>query len=158
MAVKRKDFVIWTFCFVYIATAFYFLIGKNWDLAFIADGYSSFGKWCDEVLWNLNLVPFRFGYQRYGYSLPEWHAHIMGSIALPAPAGVFLPYYFPKMRTWNVWKFAAVLAAGVLAVELAQLFMMCGYCDIDDLILNLFGACIAFMGVQRVWKRIHFAK
>lgn len=153
MSEKRKEFMIWTVCLLYIGAAFWFLIGKNWDLAFAADVYGSFGKWRDEMLWNLNLIPFRFGYQRVGYSLAGWYQYVAGRIALFVPAGIFLPYYFPKIRDWGIWKFAAVMAAGILALELVQLFLVCGYCDIDDLILNLFGACLGFAGAKCVWKQ-----
>lgn len=157
MSAKQKEFMIWTVCLLYIGVAFWFLIGKNWDLAFVADAYSSFGKWCDEMLWNLNLIPFRFGYQRVGYSLTRWYQYVTGSIALFVPAGIFLPYYFPKMMSWGIWKFAAVMAAGILALELAQMFLVCGYCDIDDLILNLLGACAGFICARRTLERRGFA-
>ncbi len=36
------------------------------------------------------------------------------------------------------------MTAIIIGIELFQLFFMCGHCDIDDFILNLFGACLGF--------------
>jgi len=42
------------------------------------------------------------------------------------------------------------MAILIIGIELLQLLLMCGSCDIDDLILNLCGACLGFAVTKQV--------
>lgn len=70
------------------------------------------------------------------------HVNLLGNILLFIPLGLFPPLLFPKMqRFWKV----TVLTAGIMAaVELAQMLLLVGTCDVDDLILNVTGAALGY--------------
>ena len=59
-----------------------------------------------------------------------------------AAAGIFFPAIWKKQRRFRV--FALTAAAVIICVELLQFLTMRGSCDIDDFILNFFGAVIGF--------------
>ena len=67
------------------------------------------------------------------------------------PLGVLVPVIWRKFSKFAVHIF--VMAGIILAIELLQLVMGLGTCDIDDLILNLLGTTIGF-GVFKLRKHI----
>lgn len=68
--------------------------------------------------------------------------NLLGNIYLFIPLGVFLPVLFPPLRKF----FRTFLSVTVIIaiIELCQLVLMVGSCDIDDLILNVLGASIGY--------------
>lgn len=70
------------------------------------------------------------------------HVNLLGNILLFIPLGLLPPLLSSKMqRFWKV----ALLAAGIMAaVELAQMLLLVGTCDVDDLILNVAGAALGY--------------
>ena len=74
-----------------------------------------------------------------------------GNVVLFTPIGLFLPLLFPKLK--KVWRFFSVVILSILLVELVQLFALVGRCDVDDLILNVFGAGLGFVTLF-VFKKI----
>lgn len=102
------------------------------------------------------LEPFR-GTWRYLYiarhqSLSTAVTYLGGNLLCFVPLGFGLPCRHERLRRFGR---AMLCAAGIIAaIELAQLFTTLGYCDIDDLILNLIGTALgyglwALPGVQR---------
>lgn len=74
-----------------------------------------------------------------------------GNIVMLVPLGFFLPSLWEKFR-----KFRTTLAAAAVimsTVELTQLLTLRGFCEIDDLLLNLLGAAIGF-GFWKLWQKI----
>ena len=67
-----------------------------------------------------------------------------GNVLLFIPAGVLLPKIWPKQR--NFFRFFATCAGIMFLVEVLQLFTLLGSFDIDDLILNLIGMTLGFIG------------
>lgn len=68
--------------------------------------------------------------------------NLFGNILLFIPLGL-LP---PLLWSWagKLWK-TLLLAAGIVAVvELLQMLLLVGTCDVDDLILNVTGAAIGY--------------
>lgn len=76
-------------------------------------------------------------------------ANLWGNVILFIPLGFFLPRIFPRLRKF--WRTILAAALIVTAVELTQLFTLLGYCDIDDLILNLIGAAVGY-GIFKLAK------
>jgi glycopeptide antibiotics resistance protein len=98
----------------------------------------------------INLIPF----SSMGSMLRNlWHYpqpqvawlvvyNIGGNIAMLVPLGFFLRALLPCCRSFGRCMGAA---AGIMtAVELVQLFTLRGFCEVDDLILNLLGAAIGW--------------
>lgn len=103
-----------------------------------------------QVQMNVNLTPF-YSISQYLYLLterPNPHllgyafVNLFGNIAAFVPLGFLLPCLWQKGRRFG-W-FLLGTAALLVAVELTQLFTLLGSCDVDDVILNLFGALIGY--------------
>ena len=63
------------------------------------------------------------------------------------PLGLFPPLLHEKMGRF--WK-TILLAAGIVTmVELLQMLLLVGTCDIDDLLLNVLGAALGY-GLYRL--------
>ena len=76
--------------------------------------------------------------------------NLAGNAVVFMPFALYLPVIFKKQRKF--WIFTLTMTAAVGLVELLQLALLTGSCDIDDLILNVAGACGAY-GVLHI-KRI----
>ena len=70
--------------------------------------------------------------------------NLAGNVVLFIPAGCLLPKLWKKMR--NFFLFLLTCAIHILLIELLQLFTLLGSFDVDDLILNLSGMTIGFIG------------
>ena len=70
-------------------------------------------------------------------------SNLGGNVLLFAPFGWLLPSLFRPLRRYR--RFIAVFAGSVAAVELAQLLLRVGFCDVDDLLLNALGASLGFL-------------
>ena len=72
--------------------------------------------------------------------------NLVGNVFMFVPLGVFLPGIFIKKP--NFFKFLLWVTLMIVLVEVIQLITLLGSLDIDDLILNLFGASIGYL----IWK------
>ena len=68
--------------------------------------------------------------------------NIGGNILMFVPLGFFLRTLLPKCRSF--WRCMGIVAVIMTAVELGQLFTLRGFCEADDLTLNLLGAALGF--------------
>ena len=107
------------------------------------------GTYWDKVLGLLNPRPFEMicHFARLlGHRSPAMvrlaAVNLFGNILLFVPLGLLLPAVWPRLARW--WKTLGVCAGAVIAVELTQMLTLLGYCDIDDLILNLLGAALGY--------------
>ncbi len=98
----------------------------------------------------VNLTPFHSIWEVYikglmeGYVTPYYVLlNLFGNIGVFMPLAFFLPILFRAQRRWYV--FFPTLTFSVIAVELVQFVFMVGSCDIDDLILNVFGAILLYL-------------
>ena len=105
---------------------------------------------------SVNLIPF-VTFANYIKSigtgtinLKTVFINLAGNIFLFTPLGFLLPAVFPKLR--RLWKSMLTVFLIVLTVESLQLVLQIGIFDIDDFILNLFGAALGY-GVWH-WKPI----
>lgn len=97
-----------------------------------------------------SFVPFRstrgllYSYSRGWIDYKAPLVNIAGNLLLCMPFAFFLPLLNKKQR--NFFAFLLTVSAISLFVEAVQLATRRGFCDIDDFILNVLGACI-FYGV-----------
>ena len=109
-----------------------------------------YGFW-QGIQWCVNLVPFRtisdYIKRMDPISINSIHdfaiQNLAGNVLLFVPMGMFLPYFLPKQRKFL--KFFITSFFTIVCVEILQLITLLGACDIDDLILNLTGACVGFV-------------
>ncbi|MDE6780078.1 MAG: VanZ family protein [Ruminococcus sp.] len=78
--------------------------------------------------------------------------NFLGNIFLFIPWGFLLPLHFKSLR--NFKQFISTTLITILLIESIQLFTMLGIFDIEDIILNAFGACIGFLCCKKLslWK------
>lgn len=98
----------------------------------------------------VNLVPFSSvgsmlkTLWRHPYPSVLWTVvyNIGGNIIMFVPLGFFLRALFPGFRKFR--SCMGAVAVIMTAVEVGQLVTLRGFCEVDDLILNLLGAAIGF--------------
>ncbi|MFA5360149.1 MAG: VanZ family protein [Patescibacteria group bacterium] len=104
---------------------------------------------------NGNYVPFKTIFSYIGGE-PTWDIAIRnlgGNVLLFAPLGFFVPL----LRRSSAWK-SVLIAALIIstALEIIQGIFKVGVFDVDDILLNIFGAIIGF-GIY-VCLKLVFAK
>jgi len=152
--IKLFQIILWIAFILYIIAVYRLTIWKSWGgFSYLSQCYASFDNWKQELLWSLNVMPFRFIFDIQGYMPMAWCKNIIGNVILFVPMGFFMLCLFPKARTWSFKKYMFTMTAVILGIELFQLFFMCGHCDIDDLILNLSGACLGFVVTKQTLTR-----
>lgn len=70
------------------------------------------------------------------------HAYVLENVLLFIPYGVLFPFMIPEKRFW------ITPAAGCLTsicIELIQLVTSCGYCQLDDMVMNTAGTVLGFL-------------
>ncbi len=96
--------------------------------------------------WNLHL--FRAWREAWNnFSVKNW-ANVLLNIAMFMPLGFLLPLLGTKFRKWYL-----TISAGFgmsLAIELLQLAIGRGICDVDDLFANTLGTVIGFFLIMSV--------
>lgn len=98
---------------------------------------------------NLNLIPFDsilyFIRRLFSHDTTKViHAikNLVGNVVMFFPLGFCLPWCFPKCGTLR--ETLCVSAACITTVEIIQVVTLRGFCDIDDLMLNLIGVWIGY--------------
>ena len=103
----------------------------------------------------VNLIPF----SSVGSMLRNlWHHpypsvwrqvvyNVGGNIVMFVPLGFFLRVLFPKCRRFL--RCMGTVAVIMTVVELVQLFSLRGFCEIDDVMLNILGAAIGWLIVKK---------
>lgn len=99
---------------------------------------------------HLNLVPFRviknylriFTRPANRIFLPYALTNFLGNILLFIPLGFFPPMLLKKMQKF--WKTMLLVLGIMVTVEILQMLLLVGTCDVDDIILNAFGASIGY--------------
>lgn len=103
----------------------------------------------------INLVPFSsmgsmlrtLWYNPYPAVFRTVVYNIGGNIVMFVPLGFFLSTLFPKCRRF--WRCMGTVAVIMSVVELCQLFTLRGFCEVDDVILNLIGAAIGWLAAKK---------
>lgn len=147
---KRKKILFTDVCLaaagiVYLAFLLYLLLFKYYSpLAVITGNYTP--------VRSVNLVPFRsiYGYL-FGSSTASGLAatNVFGNILIFVPMAVALRLYFERQ---TLLRAAFSVCMMSVAVEVVQLILGIGACDIDDVILNTLGGLIGAIGYTLLIK------
>ncbi len=78
-----------------------------------------------------------------GHSVQMIVTNLLGNLLAFMPFSLFLPLFAKPLR--SPLPFLCTTAGIIISAELIQLIFKTGVCDIDDLILNLAGAALAFI-------------
>ena len=85
-------------------------------------------------------------YEVYLYNARDAVVNLVGNVAMFIPLGYFLPKLSRKKR--GFWGTILTGAGLILVVEVTQVLTLVGYCDVDDLILNMAGVILGYC----LWK------
>lgn len=107
---------------------------------------------------HLNLVPLRaiknymriFSRPANRVFLPYALVNFWGNIVLFVPLGFFPPVLWERMRKF--YKTLGFVLAVMVPVELLQMLLLVGSCDVDDILLNALGASIGY-GIFKCTRR-----
>ena len=109
----------------------------------------------------LNIVPFRTiklfynGWRSGLVTDKDAYINLLGNIFAFAPFAFFLPLISKKKM--NIIKFAFFMFFIISAVEVSQFLLRTGYCDVDDLILNMSGALFLYLMLHLRFVRTHIS-
>lgn len=96
--------------------------------------------------WNLHL--FRAWREAWNnFSTKNW-ANVLLNIAMFGPLGFLLPLIGKKFRKWYVT--IPVVIGTSLVIELVQLAISRGICDVDDLFCNSLGAAMGYFAIMAI--------
>ncbi len=107
------------------------------------------GLFSETHLYYCNLVPFKT-VREYEKLLKEGRLiglsliNLLGNLFAFAPQGFFIPMLFPGKYS-RFSRFFILELIFITGVEILQFLTFRGSLDIDDLILNLAGACLFFL-------------
>ena len=108
-------------------------IADTWEKGVILEGLDTA---------NFTLVKTIRMYIKYSYKLNSFE-NLLGNIVVFIPYGFLFPYVIKRGRNFLVMLFNAFLF--VLGIEIFQLFSAFGAFDVDDILLNCFGAVIGYL-------------
>lgn len=134
-----------------------YVLALIWVLFLQRAGTALF-SWDDyNTVMRLNLRPFAT-IDRYvlairaGQVLEIAYLNLLGNVVLFMPMGVLLPFGWKMFQ--RPWRFFLLMTMLLPAVEALQLILRCGCCDVDDVILNLFGAVLAYAIALPIAKKL----
>ena len=145
------------FVFYVLAMLFILVIPNNYRGHNVIVGGLTLEQWSSFVANGFNLIPFRgiaeqIGSILTGNDVLRNTVYLFGNILGFVPLGFFLPILFEKQRKFG--SFIATSTLAIMCIEILQLVTMRGLFDIDDIILNVLGACLGFWLLQKLVKRI----
>lgn len=116
------------------------------DSLWLRNGFNFSGF--DNIQDRINLVPFKtimtfvkeFDSM---YSTSQIMLNLFGNVCAFMPMALFLPLLFKRQN--KAFQFVITLTLMILGIEFLQLITGSGRFDIDDLILNLFGAVLVYL-------------
>ncbi|OAB43350.1 VanZ family protein [Paenibacillus glacialis] len=102
-----------------------------------------------------NVIPF----ETIGLFLRSIHKepnaagiiNLFGNIGVFVPFGMVLPILFKRLRSYRMLTVCFVLI--VIVIELSQMLLRVGSCDVDDVILNVIGVWIGYSMLRLLFKR-----
>ncbi len=141
---KRKDRAITALLFVLYLSAMLLLLFHRVPRE--GHPYNMTPFYTIRTCWDLlrRSDPVALAHKRYAL------VNLLGNVAVFIPFGLFLPLLFQRERGFFLFLITTTLV--ICLIELAQLLTRRGALDIDDLILNVPGACLGWLG-WRIWNQ-----
>lgn len=136
---KSARILLWVLFIIYCALMIWLLFIRNRE-----PRVSGLPYW-ENLKANMNLIPFatiKLFYNSLSFMPGAAIVNLLGNVVVIIPLGIFLPVLWKNQR--RLWVFLLTVIFVICLVEITQLFTLLGACDIDDLMLNLFGALIGF--------------
>ena len=156
---KKFSFKYFNVCYKFFVLYLIFLIYLTlFDVSWLRSGFDFFNF--DNLADRVNLIPFHTIFSFINdfdslISTKQIFLNLFGNIFAFMPMALFLPLFFKKQG--KLWYFIITLVIIILGIETVQLITGFGRFDVDDLILNLFGAVLAYLvlNIRYVRDLIH---
>ena len=152
---KGLEFLIWFFFIVYLVVLVNVIILKGGSALVMAKHRT--GISLSQRIEGINFIPLRtiIPYLQGKPSVPIAIQNILGNSIAFSPLGFFLPLLFKKCGRLK-YTLSVSLCVSLL-IEVVQLIFFMGSCDIDDIILNVFGSLLGF-AVYRLLNSLYNRK
>ena len=102
---------------------------------------------------SFNIIPFRVilfyivGWIKGTQAFSHMVINLVGNFVSFIPFAFFLPIFSPKfLKTKYFFIFISIL---VVVIEILQMVLLTGSCDIDDWILNVSGTCFSYLLLKK---------
>ena len=156
---KKFSFKYFNVCYKFFVLYLIFLIYLTlFDVSWLRSGFDFFNF--DNLADRVNLTPFHTIFSFINdfdslISTKQIFLNLFGNIFAFMPMALFLPLFFKKQG--KIGYFIITLVIIILGIETVQLITGFGRFDVDDLILNLFGAVLAYLvlNIRYVRDLIH---
>ena len=141
---KKRNTLLYFLFFTYVAVMLWLLFGRS-------NQYVEGVEYVQQLKGNMSLKPF-YTIRNYLYVVTHRDGgalyrhcliNLLGNVILFIPAGIFLPKIWKKLQ--NFFLFLLVCVLVITLIEALQLVTLLGSCDIDDLILNVFGMILGYL-------------
>ena len=110
--------------------------------------------------YHYNLRPFReiLRFIRYRETIGSVRVmlNLAGNVLGFIPFGFFVPMHFRKTRKWNIVLLLSMEFS--IVIEVLQLLLKVGSCDVDDVLLNTLGGVLGYFCyflVQQIRRKHH---
>lgn len=136
---QKKNIIIITCFILYISFLLYLTLFRNYLGREVGN-------------YDINLIPFKNiititkEFIIGELSLRFFTRNIFGNIIAFTPFAYFLKTIF---KVKNIKIFTLIMILIISFIEIMQYILQIGYCDIDDLILNLLGTCTFFTIIKK---------
>ncbi len=147
-------FIFWGLFIFYLLVVVNVIVLKNGKALIMAE-------LCRQIpfsqrITSINYIPFLNTIIPYLKGEPSTRIamlNLLGNTVAFSPFGFFLPLLF---RLCKRFKATILISIGFsLLIELVQFIFCLGSCDIDDIILNVFGSLLGY-GVYHLFRSLYF--
>ncbi|NLG04479.1 MAG: VanZ family protein [Clostridia bacterium] len=143
--------IFWSYIFFLFLVVAVKFTGNNIDNIIARWNIISSGREAGER--NLNLIPFSTirPYLKH-FSRSYAYTNIVGNLIVFIPIGYLVPVVYQKRKTF--FKAMSTCFLIIISIEVFQYVTCLGFCDIDDVILNMLSSAIGHI----VYRSIHKQK
>jgi len=116
-------------------------------LVYLMFFFEAYGRTIADRKYLYNFIPFkeirRFIVYRETLGISVMITNIIGNVAGFVPFGFILPLIYKNKRKW--WLITFLTMEFSMVIELLQLLLKVGSCDVDDVILNTLGGFLGYV-------------
>lgn len=143
--ILKINIIIWFILYIILLSTL-----TLFDDYFYRNGFINFNSeiFNNYIKNSFNIIPFKtiinfiINYINSNISLSVFMYNILGNIIAFMPFAFFLPLIFKNQE--KIKNFIITMIGIVIFIELLQFITLSGSCDIDDVILNVFGSYMLF--------------
>jgi glycopeptide antibiotics resistance protein len=142
--------------FIYSTLPLYVLLLVYILFLYSREHYGAVFSFAEYIRYFTNVIPFK-SISLYVKALSDGIietsiVNLFGNLLFFLPMGLYLPCLFKTLRMFSHYTLCMICL--LFAVEAAQLLLKTGSFDIDDIILNVTGACFGFFIFRKPVRKL----